>query len=414
MDAFILGLYGWLMTKVGWGKEFTTDWIKPAGSIFINLLKLVAVPLVVISLSKGLADVRSLAKLSKIGSRTVVLFLLTTVASVILGLSLIQFFKPGERVNPDSIESLSTEYSGLASEKIELRNPDASGPLDFFVDLVPVNFFEALQGNGNMLQIIFFTLLFSISFLLIPPERQKPIAEIIDAANDVMIKMVHLIIRFAPIAVFALMASLVVETANPQLFQALLGYALILVGGMILILIIYVLLIGLLTDLPIKTYIKGVLPAQLVALTTSSSMATLPVTMECVEENLGVEKEVSSFVCPVGATLNMDATSLMQAIAAVFVSQVVGHELGWVEMLTIVLTASLASIGAAGAPSAGIVMLIMVLESIGFPSDQLPFALAMIIAIDRPLDMGRTVVNISGDSFVATLVSQSMKKQNQK
>jgi len=261
-----------------------------------------------------------------------------------------------------------------------------------------------------MLQVIFVTIFFSICMLLIPGKQQKSLKRVIEAINSVILKMVDAIMITAPYAVTALIATLIAETTNGELFVALISYALVLLLGMALLLVIYILVIWLYTGKPPKYFLKGMLPAQLTALTTSSSMATLPVTMKCVEENLGVEKEISSFVCPVGATINMDATSLMQAIAAVFVCQVLGHNIDLADQLTIVLTATLASIGAAAVPSAGIIMLVIVLESVGFPSEKLAVALAMIFAVDRPLDMARTVINISGDSFVAVLVAKSLGK----
>ena len=272
--------------------------------------------------------------------------------------------------------------------------------------MVPDNIFSALGNNGQLLQVIFFTVLFSVSLLLIPEDDQKPIVRLIDSLNKVMLKIVDLVIAFSPYAVFALMATLIVEIKDPAIFKALLNYSLVLLLGMGILLILYPLLARAFTGMPIMKFAKGILPAQLVALTTSSSMATLPVTMECVVDNLGVEKEVVSFVCPIGATVNMDATSLMQSIAAVFVCQVIGFDLSIGDQLTIVLTATMASIGAAAVPSAGVIMLVMVLESIGFPSEKLPLALTMILAVDRPLDMCRTVVNISGDSFVSVVMGK--------
>ncbi len=407
----ILGVvFGLIINGIGTGSQFTRDWISPFGEIFINLLKLIAVPIVIISLAKGITDLKSLSTLTRIGGRSILLFAITTIAAVLIGLALVNILRPGGDVEIGKLEELSGKYEGIAVERIDIKQNADNGPLDFFVNLVPENFVDAASNNSDMLQVIFFTVFFSICLLLIAPDRQQPLIDLFDIINEVLLKMVDVIMWFAPYAVFALMASLVIETSDPALFYALMNYALILVGGMILILILYVAGIAVFTKMKPLHFVRGILPAQLVALTTSSSMATLPVTMECVEDNLKVEKEVSSFVCPVGATLNMDSTSLMQAIAAVFVCQVVGYELTLTHQLTIVLTASLASIGAAGAPSAGIVMLIMVLESIGFPSEHLPFAIAMILAVDRPLDMGRTVVNITGDSFVSVLVNQSLDK----
>ncbi len=404
----IIGLIG---AQIPGGSEAVQNWIKPLGQIFIKLLKLIAVPLVIVSLAKGITDFKDLTALSKIGGRTIAFYLFTTVLAVVLGLFLVNFFQPGANVSPETLTNLSKDFTSMMSDKIAMKSEVASkGPLSFLIDLVPDNMFDALSSNSNMLQVIFVTIFFSISMLLLPNTIIDPLKKLIDSGNAVMLKAVDLIMLTAPYAVVALIAALVVETTNGELFIALSKYALLLLFGMAMLLAVYTLLIKLYTGKSPRYFLKGILPAQLTALTTSSSMATLPVTMRCVEENLGVEKEISSFVCPVGATINMDATSLMQSIAAVFVCQVLGHDLDLTDQLTIVLTATLASIGAAAAPSAGIIMLVIVLESVGFPSEKLAVALAMIMSVDRPLDMGRTVINISGDSCVSVMVAKSLGK----
>lgn len=410
--GMLLGiLIGWVGSQISWGPHIIKDWISPFGTIFIKLLKLIAVPLVIVSLAKGISELKNMAALSRIGGRTIVLYLFTTVIAVILGLFLVNLFQPGSQVSPETLAEIPQNFTSSAKEKIStVTPPGEKGPLDFFVNLVPENIFDATRDNSRMLEIIFFIVFFCICLLLLPEQRQKPLKDLFDSVNDVMLKMVDVIMYLAPYAVFALIASLVVESTNGELFKALLSYALVLSFGMALMLGFYVLLVRLYTGMSPNTFLRGILPAQLVALSTSSSMATLPVTMECLEEKLGVENEVVSFVCPVGATVNMDATSLMQAIAAVFVCQVLGHDLSIGAQATIVLTATLASIGAAAAPSAGVVMLVIVLESVDFPSENLAIAIAMILSVDRPLDMLRTVINISGDSCVSILVAKSLGK----
>lgn len=411
--GILLGvLLGIMAIQVDFGLEFVQKWVKPIGQIYIKLLKLIAVPLIFISLTKGISDMKDIVALSNMGYRTLAWYLATTVFAVLLGLFLVNSFDPGSMVSQDTIAQLSENGTLDFGEKIKIPEPNEhSGPLDFFVQIVPNNIFEALTQNGSLLQVIFFTLFFSICLLLVKEEHQEPIRALFNSLNEVMMKMVDVIIAFSPYAVVALMATLVVETADPQIFKALVSYALVLLLGMAILLFLYPFIVKMITGMSAKRFVQGILPAQLVALTTSSSMATLPVTMDCLQENLEIDQEVVSFVCPVGATINMDATSLMQAIAAVFVCQVLGHDIGFNDQLTIVLTATLASIGAAAAPSAGIVMLVIVLESVGFPSESLPIALAMILAVDRPLDMCRTVVNISGDSCVSVLVAHSLKKK---
>ena len=408
--GIVLGLLlGIVALQFAWGPEFVRDWIKPFGIVFIKLLKLIAVPLVFTSLAKGISDLKDLASLSRMGGKTVFWYLLTTVFAVMLGLLLVNLFKPGLAVDATSLQQMAEYNTATIDQKIQ--NSDGRGPLSFFVDVIPDNIFFSLGQNGSLLQVIFFTIFFSICLLLIPADQSKVTKDLIDSLNHIMLKMVDIIILISPYAVVALIAALITETANPDLFKALMSYASVLLFGMFILLCLYPLLVKFLTGMPLSKYLRGILPAQLVAFTTSSSMATLPVTMECVEDNLDVESEVASFVCPIGATINMDATSLMQAIAAVFVCQMLGHDLGINDQITIVATATLASIGAAAAPSAGIIMLVIVLESVGFPSESLPIALAMILAIDRPLDMCRTIVNVSGDAFVSILVNHRLKKE---
>lgn len=412
MIGMLFGVFlGFVASLFNIGPQLIKDWISPFGTIFINLLKLIAVPLVIISLLKGITDLKDMTSLSRIGGRTVALYLMTTVVAVIVGLTLVNLFKPGSVVSAETLSELSQSYQNKVVLSLEKADMDEEkSPLQFFVDLVPENIFNAADNNANMLQIIFFVIFFAICLLTLPEEKQKPLKALFETVNDVMLKMVDAIMWIAPFAVVALIASLVVETSNGELFLALLGYASVLLLGMVILIGFYLLLVKFYAGMSPVKFLKGILPAQLVAFSTSSSMATLPVTMECLEENLGVEDEITSFVCPVGATVNMDGTSLMQAIAAVFVCQVLGHGLNFGDQLTIVLTATLASIGAAAAPSAGIVMLVIVLESVDFPSKSLTVALAMILSVDRPLDMCRTIVNISGDSAVSVLVAKSLGK----
>jgi Na+/H+-dicarboxylate symporter len=298
------------------------------------------------------------------------------------------------------------------TSKIDQANAqNEAGPLDFFVNIVPNNIFEALRINENMLQVIFFVIFFGITMLLLPAEKVRPVKDFFDALNDIVLKMVDLIMLAAPIAVFALIAAVIVSSEDPAILKALLWYAMAVVIGLILMMGVYLLIIGIYVKKSPFWFLKRFAPAQLMAFTTSSSAAALPVTMECVEEHLGVEKEVSSFVLPVGATINMDGTSLYQAVAAVFIAQALGVELGMMDQVTIVLTALMASIGAAAVPGAGMIMLVIVLQSIGkFTPEQIAIGLALIFAVDRPLDMLRTTINVTGDAVVAMAVAKSVGK----
>lgn len=404
-------VFGVLMSAVSWGPALVSDWIKPVGTIFIRLLKLIAIPLIIASLIKGVSDLQDLAKFSKIGGRTVALYIFTTVVAITIGLLMVNVIKPGTTVKSEVIERISSQYEAEASTKVEAAHKAKErGPLQFFVDLVPENFFSAASDNRNMLQVIFFAIFFGIALLMLDEEHQRPLKDFFDSLNELVMKMVDLIMLIAPYAVFALLAALIAETQDPSLFSALAWYALTVVLGLAVMLGFYLALNYAVTGIRPVQFLRGIAPAQLLAFSTSSSAATLPVTMERVEEHLGVEGEVASFVCPVGATVNMDGTSLYQAVAAVFIAQVLAFDLTIQDQLTIILTATLASIGSAAVPGAGMIMLVIVLEAIGLPADKLAIGLALIFAVDRPLDMLRTVVNISGDATVAMIVAKSVGK----
>lgn len=407
--GMVLGVVaGIIAAQISGGNKFIIDWIKPFGTIFINALKLIAVPLIVASLIKGVSDLKDISKLSKMGGRTIGIYLLTTVFAVSTGLLAVNLIKPGKLIKSETREILMSNYASDASGKIEMAiNQKESAPLQPLIDLVPSNIFDALTDNGSMLKVIFFVIFFAIGLILIEPEKAKPVKDFFDALNEVILKLIDLIMIAAPIGVFALLAALVAESPSPDIFKALIGYAItVLIGLGILIFGLYPILIKTFTGKNPAFFFKAIAPAQLLAFSTSSSAATLPVTMERVEEHLGVDKEVTSFVLPIGATINMDGTSLYQAVAAVFIAQAFGLELSIGAQLGIVATATLASIGTAAVPSAGMVMLVIILGQAGIPEA----GLALIFAVDRPLDMCRTVANITGDATVSMLVGKSLGK----
>lgn len=408
-------LFGFSMTFFSWGNGFVTNWILPIGTIFVRLLKLIAVPLILASLIKGISDLKDIAKFKDMGLKTFGLYMMTTLVAIFIGLSLVNIFVPGDGISPETVEKLTATYandSGVTSKIASASAQQQAGPLQFVIDMVPDNVFYALSDNGLMLQVIFFAIFFAISMLLIGEQRAKPIKQFFDTLNEVILKMVDLIMLTAPYAVFALLSSVVVSSNNPELLIALMKYSGLLVFGLFLMILFYMVLIKVVVKMDPFWFITKISPAQLLAFSTSSSAATLPVTMERLEEHVGVDQEVSSFVLPVGATINMDGTSVYQAIAAVFISQALGFDLTLGNQLTIILTALLASIGAAAVPGAGMVMLVIVLESVGFPADKLAIGLALIFAVDRPLDMCRTVVNVTGDATVATIIAKKLNKLN--
>ncbi|MGB1042256.1 MAG: dicarboxylate/amino acid:cation symporter [Tenacibaculum sp.] len=412
--GMLLGiLFGLGMTFVDGGSAFVGDWIKPLGTIFVKLLKLIAVPLIIASLVKGISDLKDISKFKNIGLRTIITYVGTTVIAITIGLVLVNVVQPGNGISEETITKLTETYAnsgGVQAKIAEASRQKSSGPLQFLVDMVPDNALKAMGNNKSMLQVIFFTIFLGISMLLVGEKKSKPLKKFFDSLNEVVLKMVDLIMLSAPFAVFALLANVVVSSNDPDLLLALLKYALTVVGGLLIMVAFYMLLVSVFTKKNPLWFLKQISPAQLLAFSTSSSAATLPVTMERVEEHVGVDKEVSSFVLPVGATINMDGTSLYQAVAAVFIAQALSFDLTFGDQLTIILTALLASIGSAAVPGAGMVMLVIVLEAVGFPADKLAIGLALIFAVDRPLDMCRTVINVTGDATVASLVAKSVGK----
>ena len=400
-------LFALLLTNFDWGASFIGDWIKPFGTIFISSLKLIAIPLILAALIKGISDLKDISSLSKMGMRTISIYVVTTVIAVSIGLTVVSLVQPGKTINKVTRTKLEKAYKGDTDAKLQAAAAQKdAGPLQALIDLVPSNIVSAASSNRNMLQVIFFAVFFGISLILIPQEKAKTVKDFFDGLNEVILKMVDLIMLAAPYGVFALMAALVVEAPSADLFAALSMYAISVVFGLLVMVVFYIVLVKVFTKKSPRFFLNGIAPAQLLAFSTSSSAATLPVTMERVTEHLGVEEEVSSFVLPIGATINMDGTSLYQAVAAVFIAQAFGMDLSFGTQLGIIATATLASIGSAAVPGAGMVMLVGVLGYAGIPEA----GLALIFAVDRPLDMCRTVINVTGDATVSMLVAKSQGK----
>jgi Na+/H+-dicarboxylate symporter len=409
--GLVLGLiYGVFAALAGWG-DFTSDWIAPFGTIFLNLLKLIAVPLVLASLIVGVTSLSDLGQLSRIGGKTLALYLSTTAIAITVGLLFVNVMQPGQTVPQELRQRLEVQYQSNVEKGQGLAaTAQERGPLEPLVNAVPANFFDAATDNSNMLQIVFVALFVGIGLLLIPKEKAQPLVRFFDSINDLVIKMVELIMLTAPVGVFALLAATITTIAADSageilsLLGALAYYCLAVVLGLAtMVFIVYPLILRIFTDMPVSRFFKGIAPAQLVAFSTSSSGATLPATMRCAEDNLGVSEEVSSFVLPLGATINMDGTALYQGVAALFIAQVLGIGLGLGDQVELVLLVVLISVGTAAVPSAGIVMLVIVLENFGIPAT----GIALIVGVDRPLDMLRTTNNITGDAMVASVVAGS-------
>ena len=398
--GLLLGLvFGILANQFGFS-GFVTDYIKPVGSIFIRLISMIVVPLVFASLLVGTASLNDIRKLGRIGTKTIAYYLCTTAIAITIGLLLVNTFKPGKALSQQTRTRLEQTGRPEADKRIEaIKKPKIT---DTLLQIVPANPIKAFT-EGKMLQIIFFAIILGIALTVVPNGRAQPVIIFFDALNDAMIQVVHLIMKLAPYGVISLIAA-VVGDFGLDILPLLLKYALVVIAGLILhATITYSLAIKTFSKLKIATFYRGIRPAQLIAFSSGSSSATLPVTMECAEKNLGVSRQVSSFALPLGATINMDGTALYQAVSAVFIAQVYNMDLGLTDQLTILLTATLASIGTAGAPGVGMIMLAMVLESIGVPLE----GIALILGVERLIDMCRTAVNVTGDLSCAVVVSST-------
>ena len=403
--GLLLGVaYGIASAINGW-TEFTSNFVSPFGTIFLNLLKLIAVPLVVSSLITGVASLSDTRKLSRIGMKTILLYIGTTAVAVSIGLVLVNLLEPGSAI-PDSYqETLSNEYIEKAADKKSAADSvqKGRGPLQPLVDMVPSNIFSAASNNSNMLQVVFISIIFGISLIGIDRKFSRPVLEFLEGINQLIIKLVEMIMYFAPYGVFALIAKTISSVSGDisqisSILSALLFYMGVVITGLFMHMsITYISILKIFTNISLKHFFKSIGPVQLVAFSTSSSGATLPVTMKRCEKDLGVSEEISSFVLPLGATINMDGTALYQGVAAVFIAQAVGMDLTFADQFTIVATAVLASIGTAAVPGAGIIMLVIILEAINVPSE----GIALILGVDRILDMIRTTTNVTGDATIA-------------
>ena len=412
--GLVAGVFFGIFAAVNQLGDFTSDWITPFGTLFVNLLKLIAMPLVFASLVTGVASLADVKKLSRMGGRTIGIYLLTTVVSITIGLLLVNLLEPGKSIPPEVSANLQASFVGEMEGRADtIEQVRQRGPLQPMVDIVPQNIVAAFSQNIRMLQVVFFALFFGVSLVLVQNEATRTVKTLIKGMNDIIIKMVDLIMYIAPIGVFALIAGTITAVAGDNietvlsLLSSLGFYTLVVIFGLFLhVIIVYSSIVHFLTPYSLKEFYTGIAPAQLLAFSTSSSAATLPVTMECAVDNLGVKKEVAAFVLPLGATINLDGTALYQAVATVFIAQALGMELNLAAQLTIVLTALLASIGTAPVPAAGIIMLVIVLESVGVPSS----GIALILGVDRILDMVRTATNVTGDSAVTILIDSAEKK----
>ena len=374
----------------------------PVGKAFIQLIKMIVIPLVFASLLVGTAGMNDIKKLGKIGVRTLVFYLLSTAIAISIGLVLANILKPGNDIPPEIQSALRSEYEQVVDSQITnaIEHPSTT---DLILDIIPENPLRAL-ADGKMLQIIFFAIISGIAIAYLAEDKRKMLVGFFEGVTDITIHMVHFVMRLAPYGVFALIASVIGEYGT-DIIQTLFSYFYTTILALAIHVFIFnSLVIRLLTGMKITDFWKGIYPALLVAFSTSSSSATLPVSIECAEENLHAKPEVASFVLPLGATINMDGTAIFQGVSAIFIATVYGMDLTLGDQLTIIFTATLASIGTAGAPQVGVIMLTMVLQSIGIPLE----GIALILGVERFLDMARTTVNVTSDLSCTAYISEKV------
>ncbi|WP_053406031.1 dicarboxylate/amino acid:cation symporter [Persicobacter sp. CCB-QB2] len=389
----------------------TLELIKPIGEIFVRALKMVAAPLVIASLICGIANLSDISKLSRMGTKTIGIYILTTTFAITIGLVTVNLLQPGKLISPKTRSDIEAKYSqDVKAKKEQAEEVKEQLVLQPLIEMVPENFVKAASENSRMLQVVFFAVLFGVALLKIPENKRSPVVAFFDGLNHVVLKIIDFIMIISPYGVFSLICTLLVEVAGDDpnkvwgILKSLGFYALtVIIGLLIMVLVVYPMLLRIFTrkNFSYKAFFKGIERALLLAFSSSSSAAALPITIECVEKEFGVSEEVSSFVLPLGATMNMDGTSLYQAVAAVFISHALGYDLSLGQQLTIVFTALLASIGSAAVPGAGLIMLLIILESIGVPSA----GLALVLGPDRILDMCRTAVNVTGDATVSMIIA---------
>jgi len=405
LAGMVLGvIIGFIAVQIN-GEQFVNDWFVPFGQLFIRLLQLIAIPLIFVSLIKGVMGLESIKSFSRLGKQTLIFYFATTIFAVILGLSIGLIAKPGNLVDRTKIESIKSDYESFVAEKTKAAEQSHDrGPLGFLYEIIPNNIVDAASKNANMLQVVFFALFFGIAALSVPKEKLKTVISFFDGLNDIIFRMINYIIAFAPIGVTALMAGLVVSYGGEMsIFVALGAYTLCVAGAIfVLLLLFYPSLVGIFSKTTVRKFLKSLYPVQLFAFTTSSSAATLPVNLEMVQNKLNVSKETASFILPVGTTINMDGTSCYQTIAILFIAQVLGIDLSLQQILVIIGMTILSSIGTPAIPGGSFVILTMVLTSVGIP----PEGLALIIGVDRPLDMLRTAANVTGDAVIAVIVDE--------
>mmetsp|Transcript_6349 Transcript_6349/g.14367 ORF Transcript_6349/g.14367 Transcript_6349/m.14367 type:complete len:443 (+) Transcript_6349:938-2266(+) len=412
-----LGLaFAILSARLGWSTSFTIHYIKPFGLVFLNSLKMVAIPLIFVSLVVGIVSIENVAKLSRIGGKTLLIYTFTTVLAVAIGILIANYIKPGQIIAESTRDRLMSLYTGVAERHGATAQTmqQQKAPLQFLMDLIPENIVASMSKNENLLQVVLVAIFFGVALLKIPRRKNRPVVLLFEGINEAIIELIRFIMQLAPVGVFSLVASLLVEVTGDsdpneifEILYALLWYVITVTTGLaFMTFIIYPMMLKFFTNMSYVYFFRGINPAQLVAFTTSSSAASLPVVMERAEKNLGIPEEITNFVFPLGATINMDGTALYQGAAIVFIAQALGLDLSITAQLMIVTHVVISSLGVAGVPGGAMVTTMMLLQSLGIPAG----GLSLILAPDRILDMCRTVTNVTGDAAVAVLIASSEGK----
>lgn len=376
------------------GLEIAVNYIKPFGTIFLNLLKFIVIPVVLFSITSGVISMRDIRKVGSIGGKTILFYIFTTAFALVVGLILASFAKSFGLFRP------------FRTSTLEFTAPESLSLMDTLVDIFPANPITPL-ANAAMLQVIVISLFLGFGILL-AGEKGEIAGNVVESLNEVFLKIMDMIIRLSPLGVTCLICPVITENGPQILGDLFVVLVIAYIGYALHAVIVYSLTVKILADISPAVFFKEMAPAMIMAFSSASSMGTLPLTLEC-SEKLGAKKEVASFVLPLGATINMDGTAIYQGVCAVFIASCYGIDLSIGQMLTIVLTATLASIGTAGVPGAGMVMLTMVLQSVNIPIE----GIALVAGIDRLFDMGRTTINITGDAACAVIIS-SMKDRKSK
>ncbi len=401
LAAIILGLIIGILSLKFKFSNFILDWISPLGEIFINLLKLIAVPLVFLSLVKSIGGLKDIAKLAKIGIKTIAFYCVTTLFAILIGISFVTILKPGKVVTEEASSALLGQYQ--SDLDFSYQEKEDSSPLQTIIDIFPQNMVEAMSNNSNMLQIIALAILIGVAAIMVGEKKNLSFMNLVDSLDAIVLKLVDIVMGLAPIGVFALISTMVISSAGDSSILGALGlYAITVCLALLFIMFVfYPVIITLFTNIKAKRFIKAMIPVQLMGFSSSSSAATLPTTMKACTEDLKIPSEISSFTLPVGVTINMDGTSCYQAIGAIFIAQALGIDLSLTQILVIIATTTLSSIGTPGIPGGSIVISMMILSSVGIPAE----GLALILGIDRPLDMLRTSANVTGDAAVSAMIA---------